>query len=171
MSCIGIFLLFFVIITINEAQGQCNEERCDVICNQLDFGVGFCDVNECVCSNSKKCSELIDETCDMTCHKIRLPGKCDDNDLCTCTAKVVSCWPLECQHQCLTDPRAADCEAQGGFVTALACLKYGWIKTCGCLCTLPGTDSVHVKKFNYILPIKSNKSPKLFHNYHLTSNV
>lgn len=170
MTNASIFVLFLA-ITIHEAQSQCNGEMCNVICTELDSGPGFCDGNECDCSTSKKCSEW---ACDKICDQIKLQGKCDDNGMCTCTAKLVPCMAWDCVKQCLEDPRTAQCEAQGGFVTPIACMKYGWIRTCGCLCTLPGTSSrvitVHENKFNYFLP--AYKSTKLFRNYHiLTNNV
>lgn len=167
MPYAGIFVLLFAIIAIHEAQSQCNGAMCETICNELDSGTGICVGNECDCSSGKKCSEMIDVACDAICDKIKLQGKCDDNGICTCTAKLVPCFPWECQTQCLDDPRAAECEALGGFVTAVGCLKYGWIRTCGCLCTLFGTNTsfYEAKYNNYFLPVKANKS----HNYQIIS--
>lgn len=136
-----IFMLIFAIIAIHKAQSECDPTMCTNDCQNKGMSAGNCNGDSCDCSFGKKCSEMVKLTCKIACKEKDLVGMCLQNDLCFCRASIKLCAPTECTQQCLDDPRAKECQAAGGFVTPIACAKYGDVKTCGCLCTLPLTNS------------------------------
>lgn len=150
MFSIVLFILLIGTIML-KAQSGCDSEMCNNICN--GFGMnGVCDGNYCDCSggkDGKKCSELIDMTCNYLCEKLDLglKGECDDNGYCVCKVKIEPCFPWECEKQCLEDPRAEECMAEGGIVYPVGCFDYGKIQTCFCVCELPGANIKNSSKF------------------------
>lgn len=158
MSCAGIFILILAIITIHRAQSECNPQMCNNVCTGIGLDGGVCNGNECDCKYGEKCSKLIELSCDYLCDKLELKGECDKNDSCICKAELEICLPFKCQEQCEEDPRAAECHSIGGVVTAIGCIKYGPIKTCGCLCTYLEANGRLVtdreNKFNYFVQAK-----------------
>lgn len=135
--------MIFAIIAIHRVQSQCDPTMCTNVCQNKGLPTGNCNGNSCDCSYGKKCSEMVKLTCKLACKEIGLDGTCLQNDLCFCRAQLKVCLPSKCTQQCLADPRAKECQAAGGFVTAIACLQYGDVQTCGCLCTRPGLTTEH----------------------------
>lgn len=153
MSYTVIFVLIFGIIAI-QVQSECDETMCSNVCNVCHLPGGTCIGNACDCFYGKNCTEMVDMICDVACDKLELKGECDEDGHCICKAELEPCPPWDCEEQCLEDPRAAECEAMWGIVTPIACLKYGPVRTCGCLCTYPEDNSplrtsVRKNKFNY----------------------
>lgn len=143
MSHFGIFVLIFAIIGIHKVQSQCDPTLCDNVCQKKGMPAGNCNGNSCDCSYGKKCSAMVKLTCDLACKREGLVGVCLQNDFCFCRVRIMPCLPWKCTQQCQADPRAKECEAAGGFVTAIGCMEYGNERTCVCLCTLPGLTSDH----------------------------
>lgn len=151
IKSVGVFVLSVVVamIVIVDAL-DCDEEMCNAVCSDTGGMNGTCKEDSCDCSYGKKCSEMVNLVCNLACGRLRLKGECDEAGWCICKAELELCLPTECYEQCLADPRAAQCEAEFGFVTPVSCLEYGPIKTCGCLCTLPGNDmEASSKAFQY----------------------
>lgn len=159
----GIFVLILGIIMICNAQSECDQAMCNNVCNTFGLN-GTCNgANRCDCFQGEKCSEMVNVTCDLFCNVYKLDGECDDNGNCICKAELEVCLPFECQEQCEEDPRAEECAALGGIVTAIWCLEYGPITTCGCLCEILKTNmrllqSESKNKLNYFVPVKTKKS-------------
>ena len=151
MSHSIIFMLAIAIITIHNVKSECDSTMCTNVCRNKGFPAGNCNGNACDCSYGKKCSAMVKLTCKLACKRFDLNGV-SLQDFCFCRASIKFCFPMECLQQCLDDPRAKECQAAGGIVTPVACLKYGDVRTCGCLCTLPGDKS----------QLNSNSSSELF---------
>lgn len=165
MSFIGIFVFIFAIIKIQNAL-QCDQTMCSNICQSAFHMNGTCKGNECDCSDGEKCSVMVEKTCEYVCDKLKLKGECDENGYCICKAELEFCAPWDCEEQCLEDPRAKECELAGGVVTPIACMKYAWIKTCGCLCTRPAGNnrsySVDKNPFNHFLSVKAKETQEYY---------
>lgn len=168
MSHTGLFLIILAIIAIAKAQTDCDATMCSNVCKKETSGDGTCNGNSCDCSYGKKCSALVDVTCGIACKVFKMDGECDENDQCICKAELEPCPVWDCEEQCLEDPRAWECELAFGVVTPVACLEYGPIRTCGCLCTyllansrLAKIGENHNSTFNYFLPSVAKKSSKL----------
>lgn len=134
----GRFVCIVAVVAILEAL-ECNQEICSNACGVWNLN-GTCKGNECYCSYGKKCSAMIETICEVACDQLDLSGECNDDGYCVCKAELEPCEIFECEEQCLADPRAIECEALGGVVTPTACIEYGPIRTCLCLCTLPGKN-------------------------------
>lgn len=138
MSKTGIFVLIFTLFPIYKAQGGCDSEICSEVCREKGFPNSKCSGNSCDCSSEKKCSEMIEVTCDNFCDKLQLSGECDENDYCVCKAVFQTCPNhCDCVKGCLEFPEGKSCKAEDGIVMALPCLNYGPITTCSCHCQLP----------------------------------
>lgn len=142
-NTVGIFVCIIAFVAILEAL-DCDPQMCSNVCGAFGLN-GTCKATECDCSYDKKCSMMVDTICDVACDKLHLKGECDDDGYCICKAELEPCAISECYEQCLDDPRALECESAGGVVTPIACVEYGPLRTCGCLCTRPGED----KKTSY----------------------
>lgn len=153
-------MLIFSIIEMHKAQSTCDQTMCEHVCEGFNMH-GTCKGNECDCSKNEKCVALIEKTCEYLCNKLELKGVCDANGYCICKAELEICYPWKCQEQCLEDPRAMACEAAGGVVTAIGCLKYGPVRTCLCQCTLMENNS-RLNKFNYFLPVTAKNTPEYY---------
>lgn len=170
-----VFLLIFATIPIFEAQIVCDPDMCNTVCQNRHMGSGTCHGGSCDCSSGKKCSELLDITCDAFCQLYKLKGECDA-DHCVCKAELELCkvdgW-AECEESCEEDPRGKACVASGGIVSVIACLEYGPITTCGCLCTRFGTErrltSVGKSKFNHFQQVITKDVSEFRRNYYLNS--
>lgn len=161
----GLVLLnFLAIITIVKMQIECDSTMCTNVCEKETSGDGTCNGNSCDCSYGKNCSAMVEVTCGIACKGLDLDGECDENGQCICKAELEPCPLWDCEEQCLEDPRAVECELMFGVVTPVACLEYGPIRTCGCLCTYLVTNrrsnSVHKKTFNYYPPVAKIILPK-----------
>lgn len=160
----GIFVFIFAIFAIHKAQSECDPAVCSKVCNRLGYPNSSCAENSCNSLSGKKCADIIEETCDYVCDKVKLDGECDEKGYCVCSAKLKSCLPCKCDAQCLEDPRGKECIAQGGVVTADECLKYGWIRTCSCVCDVPikngQISSVYNNLLNTFIPNAAKKSPE-----------
>lgn len=163
MSQTGLFLLILAIIAIAKAQTDCDATMCSNVCKKEARGDGTCNGNSCDCLYSKKCSELWYMSCELACKGFNMDGGCNENDQCICKAELNPCPAWHCMEQCVQDPRAWECEfteASIGAVQPVACLEYGPIQTCGCLCTYLVANSNqtlvkgghHNSTFNYFLP-------------------
>lgn len=135
-----IFVLIFTLTAIYKVQCECDATFCTNVCQGKGFPAGNCNGNSCDCSYGKKCSAMITLTCKMACKRFDMDSSCL-YDICVCRIPTKFCFPTECTQQCLDDKRAAECFAEGGFVTPFACWKYGDVRTCVCVCHIPATNN------------------------------
>lgn len=127
MSYTVLFVLLSAML-VTCAKGQCDADTCNAVCQSFDLN-GTCRGNECDCSLDKNCLDVV---CDTACGVFDLKGECDDNDRCFCKAELEMCksdnW-IDCENGCV-EHAPPECI----FVHAGACLKYGPVLTCGCIC-------------------------------------
>lgn len=129
MSFIVQIVFFVVILSICQIKSDCDIETCKNVCEIFHMN-GTCHGNECDCSSDKNCLDIV---CDKVCGVVDLDGECDENNQCICKAELHFCsgedWE-KCNESCHEDSRAKGCL----FVETVACLKYGPVLTCGCIC-------------------------------------
>ncbi|KAL3288805.1 hypothetical protein HHI36_003238 [Cryptolaemus montrouzieri] len=116
--------------SISTTDDSCNKDKCLILCKKLQpeaeavcssTHIGFCE-----CKFNIPC--LI---CSLVCKKAGLEAECDEDHGCRCSVKPEVCPPWDCSESCKNDPIAKTCS----IMTAVACLKYGPMHFCTCLCT------------------------------------
>lgn len=122
-----VFVLISAMIVIC-VQSGCDEKACTETCKK--FGLdGKCNViDKCDCDSGQSCINMI---CKAFCEPFDLKGECIAHQ-CICRAELELCYPNEwsqCEIGCW-EHKPPQCI----YVQVEACLKYGPVLNCDCLC-------------------------------------
>lgn len=144
MSKTGIFVLIIAIFAVHsfKLESPCEADICADVCDVALLPNSRCNGWSCDCSSGRKCSDMTERSCAVTCDHKRLVGVCDENDYCICKAKLKFFPREDCAEGC-REAFGKWCEADGGVMVPIGCLAYGPQETCGCQCIHPCINCIN----------------------------